>query len=232
VEVNELRNYGVAASDAEASWSDELRTKVQRASKDVVFGSLRFTEKLRFVFALAREYRRMRAVDLSALRARGMTNEAFLTQQLQYLATYAALRKVKGQDEALRVLHAVMDATAKEALLSSLPTHEEMRRFADPLEALGQCLLAMPEAASKAGCHQISVVEGGPDAKGFDVHWCVWLELARTVGVPEACGPNCYADDLAYPEYFAALGIQYRRTGTLALGQRCCDFRFERIAKG
>jgi hypothetical protein len=36
--------------------------------------------------------------------------------------------------------------------------------------------------------------------------------------------------DIAFPEYFAALGIRYRRTGTPALGQRCCDFRLERNA--
>ena len=34
--------------------------------------------------------------------------------------------------------------------------------------------------------------------------------------------------DLYFPEYFAALGIRYRRTGTLAGGAACCDFRFER----
>jgi hypothetical protein len=38
-------------------------------------------------------------------------------------------------------------------------------------------------------------------------------------------------DDLAYPEYFKNLGIKYIRTGTLAKGNKCCDFRFERIIK-
>jgi hypothetical protein len=104
-----------------------------------------------------------------------------------------------------------------------------MRTFPDPLAALGKSLLSMPEPARNAGCHEITVVDGGEDVKGFDISWCVWLELARLMGVPEACAPNCYADDLAYPEYFAALGIRYRRTGTLAKGQRCCDFRFERM---
>lgn len=63
----------------------------------------------------------------------------------------------------------------------------------------------------------------------FDIHWCVWLELARKMNVPEACLPNCCADDLAYPDYFNALGIKYSRIGTLANGCKTCDFRFEKI---
>ena len=66
------------------------------------------------------------------------------------------------------------------------------------------------------------------EAFQFDVSWCVWLELARLMDVPEACIPNCYADDLVFPEYFAQFGIRYRRTGTLAMGSSCCDFHFER----
>jgi hypothetical protein len=62
----------------------------------------------------------------------------------------------------------------------------------------------------------------------MDMTGCVCLDLARRVGVPEACRPNCIADDLVFPEYFAALGIEYRRPATLARGAPRCEFRFGR----
>ena len=85
----------------------------------------------------------------------------------------------------------------------------------------------MPEAGRAAGCQDITLREGEHEF-GFDVTRCVWLELAREMGVPEATLGACYSDDIAFPEYFRSLGMTYTRTGTLAGGARCCDFRFRR----
>ena len=87
----------------------------------------------------------------------------------------------------------------------------------------------MPPACAAGGCHEMAVTEDNERAFQFDVSWCVWLELARAMGIPEACIPNCHADDLVFPDYFGALGIRYQRTQTLASGGSCCDFRFENI---
>jgi|APCry1669188910_1035180.scaffolds.fasta_scaffold00016_77 hypothetical protein len=48
--------------------------------------------------------------------------------------------------------------------------------------------------------------ENSSDCFLFEVHWCVWYELAKKTGVPEACIPNCYADDVVYPEYLKNQG--------------------------
>ncbi len=39
-----------------------------------------------------------------------------------------------------------------------------------------------------------------------------------------ACRPNCYADDLVFPEYFARHGLTYSRSRTLAEGSTRCEF--------
>jgi hypothetical protein len=93
---------------------------------------------------------------------------------------------------------------------------------------MSEYMRAMPDASEAGGSHRMEIVEDSGDAFQFDVSWCVWLELARAAGVPEACIPNCHADQLVFPEYFDALGIRYERTQTLACGGTCCDFRFER----
>ena len=126
-------------------------------------------------------------------------------------------------------MYAVMDATAAEALLLSLPEFEEIRKLGEPYEVFRSYFAVLPETARNAGCHQGVISDLNQYSCQFDIHYCVWLELARKMNVPEACIPNCYADDLAYPQYFESLGIKYTRTGTLAKGNACCDLRFEKM---
>lgn len=232
MDVTDLRFYGRAFSDAEASWPDALRARMRREGKAVVMAELSTWEKLRFGWRFAAEHRRMKRVDLSAIRARGMTNAVFLAQQIEYIALFSAFASLRGRDEAVRVLCRVMDATAREALLLCLPEPEKVSEFSDAIAVWRDYLAPVPEAARAAGCHAVALVYDGDDAVQMNITWCVWLELARALGVPEACIPNCYSDELVFPDYFAALGVRYRRTGTLAGGAACCDFRFERLKGG
>jgi hypothetical protein len=75
----------------------------------------------------------------------------------------------------------------------------------------------------------MALTENSESCFQFEITWCIWLELARKMNIPEACIPNCYADDFAYPDYFKKYGIKYSQKGTLAKGAKCCDLRFERM---
>lgn len=227
--ITDLRGYGVAFSDLEALWSPEMKAQLKKKGVAVVTPRLGFFEKIRFGLAFLRQRRRASALDLSDLRAAGMNNQAFLTQQLEYLAMYAALDEIVGPARAQEISLAIMDATAREPMLACLPDPEQVRASGDPLEVFRAYFVAAPEASRKAGCLELTVVDE-PDATGFDVSWCVWLELARRMGVPDACKPNCYSDNIAFPDYFRDLGIDYVRTGTLAGGCARCDFRFRRAS--
>ncbi|MBI5092664.1 MAG: L-2-amino-thiazoline-4-carboxylic acid hydrolase [Candidatus Hydrogenedentes bacterium] len=231
MKVEHLKGYGVAASDAEADWSEEIKKKLLQRGKQVVLSNLSSFQKVQFAFYFANEKRRAKRVDLTSIRARGMNNDTFLAQQIEYLSFYLALRRVVGAAQAQTIMFRVMDATAREALLASLPTPEDVRSAGAPFDVFRKFLEVAPQAAERAGCHEMVISENTDEAFQFDIRWCVWLELAKLFGAPEACIPNCYADDLAYPDYFASLGINYCRRGTLAQGAKCCDFRFERRLK-
>ncbi len=230
MEVSQLRHYGKAFSDAESAWPEELKARMQRDGMAAVMRGLSIREKLCFFAVFALEKRRADMLDLSDLAARGMTNERFLSTQRTYLAMYAALTRVVGPERALTIGHALMDASSREAMLYCLPTPEQVAALDDPGEGMRQYLDASVAACQVAGCNKATVVREGDRTYGMDITWCVWLELAQRMGVPEACLPNCYADDIAFPEYFAAQGVSYKRTTTLAKGGRCCDFRFTRDA--
>ena len=227
--VASLRNYGVAFSDAESHWPKELKAHMARRARTVIFGQLRPVEIGRFLLAFLKAKWRARGVDLSLIRAKGMNNEAFLAQQIEYLTVFSALAEVLGTNRAVEVMKRVMDATAREALLLCMPDPAEVRGLGDPMEVFREYLRAGPEASCKAGCLDMRIGEDRAGVFQFEITWCVWLELARVLGVPEGCLPNCYADDLVFPDYFRSMGIRYHRSQTLACGGSMCDFRFEKM---
>jgi L-2-amino-thiazoline-4-carboxylic acid hydrolase len=228
MDVSHLRNYGVAFSDAEATWPAELKAEMRRKAKNVVLGHLSGWQKLQFGFLFLSEQHRCKSVDLSAIRARGMHNEAFLAQQVQYIAVFSSVARLVGTSRAVTILQEVMDVTAREALLLCLPEPELLRETGDPLAAFAAYSRGVPAVSSAAGCHEVVIAEDTDDAFEMRMTWCVWLELARALDVPDACLPNCYSDQLVFPDFMSALGIDYTRTQTLASGGTCCNFRFAR----
>ena len=229
MKIQDLRNYGAAFSAAEAAWPPEVKARLRRRSQAVVMRKLSVFQKLRFLGAFLRWRRRASRLDLSDLRARGMRDEAFLSQQLEYLAMFATLAELFDAQSAVAIMKEVMDEAAYEPMMMCLPEPAQVRQLEDPpLAVFRDYIDAMAKASVKAGCNEMRVIdlEDAPGAFELNVTWCVWLELAERMGLPEACQPNCYADDLVFPEYFDALGVRYSRTQTLACGGSCCDFRF------
>lgn len=228
MKVSELRNYGLAFSEAETAWSPEFKAWMRKTGMDAVMKHLGLWQKLRFGLAFLSEQRRMKKVDLTEIRARGMNDERFLATQVDFLALYSALCQVLGEPRGQEVFKEMIDATAPAALRLALPEAEDLRSFPDPFDALRAYMRPAPEAAARAGCQTIEIVEDKPDVFQFDVKWCVWLELARALGAPGAATFNCYSDDITFPSLFASLGVRYSRSQTLAHGGSRCDFRFER----
>jgi hypothetical protein len=181
------------------------------------------------IFGYIKEKSKADKLDLSDLKAKGMTNASFLKQQLEYISMFSALSKIVGKEKAIKVMCLVMEATAVEAFSKSCPEPEAIASFGDPFEFFRKYFSPLPEVCTKAGCLDMRLAEDNPDSYEYRIYWCAWLELARKMDVPEACIPNCYADDFAYPDYFKSYGIQYSQKGTLAKGAKCCDLRFERV---
>ncbi len=142
---------------------------------------------------------------------------------------FCALRSLFGSAKAIEICQQIMRDTA-DALVLLLPDQQDLLCFADPFDALRAYFRAGPEAARKAGAGEVIVSKDESDQFEFDVTACVWLDLARLAGAPEACIANCYADDLVFPKYFSEVGVDYARSGTLAQGAKQCDFRFRRAA--
>lgn len=87
---------------------------------------------------------------------------------------------------------------------------------------------AIPRMMMQGNGHgwQSHELDLGPRVCAFDTTQCIFATLFARHGVPELGPCFCRIDDYLY----ASLpGIRFRRTGTLCRGDRCCDFRFEKI---
>ncbi len=225
--LEKVNGYGVAGSDIEGGWDPKFKKELKRISMKTIMNQISFMEKIKLMFAFKAEQKKAAKVDLKEIRAKGMTNEAFINQQLQVLSLYAALKQMFGAERALKMMFSIMDATV-EALRRSMPTPEDVKEYGDAFEFFREYISAMPEPARKAGCHHITIPENTDKAIEFDVTYCVWYELAKKMNVTEACAANCYSDEMLYPDYFKSFGITYKRSATLAQGAPQCDFRFEK----
>lgn len=60
---------------------------------------------------------------------------------------------------------------------------------------------------------------------GFDVTACRFVELCHALGRPHLAPMFCAADSVRFAQ--PGSPVELRRSGTLATGASCCDFRFE-----
>ena len=75
---------------------------------------------------------------------------------------------------------------------------------------------------------QVRWVADDAAAVAFDIGRCYHLDTLRSLGVGEPAPLFCRNDELLFGELRP---ITWRRTGTLATGASCCDFRFTRSGR-
>ena len=230
MQVKDLKNYGKSMSEMLRSVPKELESELEKIGRRRVTKELGLLRLLQYLFLVRKERARMSKVDLSAIREKGMRDEEFIRSQIEWAAMFSALTKLLGPERAVELLNQVMEATAPRAFAEMLPTTADMKQLdEDPFRAFKDYERAGPEAGKRAGCHEMEIVEDTDDALQLNITYCAWNEIAKQLGVQEACLPSCYSDDVILPGYLEPLGILFKRTNTLARGGTHCDFRFERI---
>jgi hypothetical protein len=232
MDVKDLKNYGVDAASTVASLPPEVRERMEAVSRRVALKRLGLIKALHLPGLIKEEERKMRDVDLASLRERGLDNEAFLAQVRSQVAAFAAIARLVGTEKAVAVFEEVMREVGGELGAAQTPTAADFKRCGEPFAAFRAYFEAAMAANRRAGVLEYEVVEDGDDAVQYDVTSCALCELAELLGHPEAARHFCLSDDLHFPEIGREIGLRFLRAGTLARGDRRCDFRFERERGG
>ena len=228
MEITDLKNYGKSWIDALNSLPGEVDRAVRRKSTGIFFRRLGWLNWIPFGISFMKEKKRMSRVDLTAVREKGLSDEGFIKSQIEFAAVFSALSMRMGREKALRTLNEAVEETVCDIFLAAFPAAEDFQKIDDPWSGYKKFLIATMEADREAGCHIAEIVEDTDDAIEMHIRYCAWFEIAKAMGMKDACLANCYGDDVYFPRYSEPNGIKYKRTKTIAGGDPYCDFRFER----
>ena len=232
MEVKDLRNYGKPGCELSSTLSKEVEKRTSKIGREILYKHVGLAGMVRFTFHFITERRRMLKQDLSSLREKGMTNEKFITRDIDRVAMFSAVSRIVGTEKAIQIAKELNEAISPVIFTDILPAAEDFKKFHDPFEALKAWELANLEADERTGHHQSKVVENTKDALQVDVSYCAFYEIAKQLGVKEACLLHCYAHDAASSDLLNPLDIEFKMTNTLVDGASCCDLRFERMRNG
>jgi hypothetical protein len=213
MDVKDLKNYGVDVATAMASWPPAVQKRMEAVSRRLALKRLGLFRSLRLPGLIREEEAKMRRVDLSPLRGRGLDKEETRAAALLQVAAFAAVARLAGTEKAAEIFEEIVREVGRDVWEAQAPTAEDFDSCGD-------------------GVLEYDVAEDGDDAVQYDVTSCVFCELAELLGYPEAARHLCYADDVYFPDECREIGLRFVRAGTLARGDRRCDFRFERVTKG
>jgi hypothetical protein len=67
------------------------------------------------------------------------------------------------------------------------------------------------------------VIKNDKESFKYNIKKCLWLDACVENGCPELCRCFCGCDNIIYDSLSK---VTFTRTGTLALGNECCDFSY------
>ena len=229
MKVEELKNYGKAYSETIAENSRELKKLLNKEGIKVVRQHLGILGSLRLMLLARRERKRLTGVDLTPVRQKGLTSDFFIQYLIENTASFSAMTQITGKEKAIAISHDIMDKIAWPMNELLYPSVDQYKQMEDPFQAYRDYMRALMVAEKNAGLHDYEVIEDSDKATAINITYCAFSEIPRLCGIVEACESACYGDELFFPSYLEPLGIRFVRTKTLARGDDCCDYRFERI---
>jgi len=234
MKVEELRNYGKPLSHI--IFSPEAKKQAKRMMK-VVRSELRkelgLVGTIRLRLNMRKETKLIMKHDWSRLKEHGLADERFLDSVIQQAAAMRALANMVGLDRASEIYRRLLDKIGYEVSASLFPSIEEFTACGNAFEAFKEYAKAMIVADQREGIHEVDIIADDLNTFAYNVKYCAWNEVAKEFGVSELCyAGRCYGDEVFFNRAMPQIGVQYKRKGTLTLGEPVCDVRFELIDSG
>ncbi|MBN1573207.1 MAG: L-2-amino-thiazoline-4-carboxylic acid hydrolase [Deltaproteobacteria bacterium] len=231
MKLENLKNYGVGLSRQLSALPSEVKKSVARLGTEIIFDEVGFMRIPKLIVIYFAEKRRMKRVDLSPVKEMGLDDEQFIREQITLAAVFSAIKRTAGADKANEIIRLLSERIGGDTLEYVMPAPDDFLEFKNPFHAFRDYLTSVAEGDNREGCHRVEIVENTGDNFQMNITYCVWYDIYRRLGVPEACLVSCYSDEVLLPNYLKPLGARFVRTGTIAGGAPVCDFRFERTAK-
>lgn len=229
MEVKDLKNYGKSLNTCWKEIPDKIKKEAKKISMKIMRNHLGLKKMASFGLKFSKERKRLLEIDLSKIREKGDVDEEFINMMIDGAAMYIALTEFVGKEKTLEINKEITEATAIIIMSKLGPSAEDLKTFDNPLLAFKEWLLELYKMDKKEGIHDFEAVEENADVFQMNVTYCAYAEIPKLLGAPEAALASCYSDEIFFPSMLKPLGIQFLRKGTLARGDKYCDFRFENL---
>jgi len=229
--VEELKNYGKPLSQVIFSTEAEKQAKqMMKVIRTELRKELGLLGVVGLLFIMRRETKLAKKADWSSLRGHGLVDERFLESIIRQAAAMKALANMVGTDKASEIYRRLIDKIGYEVSVPLFPSVDEFTACGNAFEAFKEYAKAMVIADKREGIHEVDIIEDDSKTFAYNVNYCVWNEVAKRIGVSELCyAGRCYGDEVFFNKVMPQIGVQYKRTGTLTLGNPVCDVRFELV---
>ncbi len=225
---NKLKNYGRSLLEMMEGIPQEVKEDISGSGYKIIGKHLDPKDLEHFSALFSMEKERMTKHDFSDFHEKTAGNEEFLSQQIEWAASYSAMCEMVGKEKAMEIHNEIAAQTYPKLFSMSFPSPADLSGSNDPFNEFKEWFSTLMEANKRAGIHDFEIVEATRDLFQINCTRCAWNEIYKQLGVRDACMPICRVDDIFFPDFCHKAGIRYSRSGTLAAGNEYCDYRFER----
>lgn len=238
MKVENLKNYGkdIISIQKESKLPFNKKIIIMKHAICFLFGLIGEMNPIgfiRFIKLYKKEKEQALLIDWTDIQKNGISKE-----DLSNVIAKEVLAKVLadsiGIGKASKLRKKMSDKIAYHVLEHVFATPDEFLECGngDFLCAFKQYYKALSVAMEKSGLEKSEVYIDTEDCFQLNITYCVYHEVAKTLGYPELCYySTCYGDEVFFPKLCKGTGVKFERQGTLASGKCVCDMKFIRQKK-
>lgn len=235
MKVENLKNYGrdIISIQKESKLPFNKKLWIIKPTISFLFSLIKEMNPIgfiRFIKLYKKEKIKALQLDWTHIEQNGISKED-LSRVIAKEVMAKVLVDSMGLDRASKLRKTLSDSIAYHILEHVFATPEEFLDCGkgDFLPAFKQYYIALASAMEKAGQEKSEISIDTEDCFQLNITYCVYYEVAKTLGYPELCYySTCYGDEVFFPKLCEQVDFKFERDGTLAKGNPVCDMRFIR----
>jgi hypothetical protein len=224
----ELRNYGKSVAEMNRLVPREVFLQIRKDSMKVLKKHMSFFKRFKMARIMRKERKRFMYANLFEVKEKGMKDDRFIMSVVGKAAYFSALTKTVGVEKAIEIDKDLTKYSADLRMEYMMPPAEEWEKVDDPFAALKEWVIAFWKGNRGANIFQHEIVEDSEKALQVNCTYCAFAKIGEVVEEQKSTYSFCYFDDLRF-SHLEKAGIKYTRSKALANGDKCCDFRFEKV---
>jgi dihydroflavonol-4-reductase len=189
IKPEELKNYGKSFIDMTREIPAHVRNETMQISYQILQKYLSPENLETLTPLIEKERERMMKQNLSSIREKGLSDETYINQQIEWAGTYSALSKIVKKGTLNKIYKELMETAGVKIFSNFFPSTQDLKACEDPFDAFREWYMATMNSEEKAGGHTFKYIENTPEILRVECTYCarneIYKELAECVNENE-----------------------------------------------